>query len=54
METKTCERCGESPSGFDLLDYCGVCFKDLCDECMDEGCCNNIPAISGTQQDNEE
>lgn len=50
---KTCERCGAKPTGFRLLDYCAECSRDLCDECMEEGCCGNVPAISGNEDDEE-
>ena len=49
---KKCERCGAYPKGMRLLDYCAVCSTDLCDNCMLEGCCGNVPAISGSQEDN--
>ena len=46
-----CERCGAHPKGYDLLDYCAKCSRNLCDRCMIEGCCGNVPATSGTKQD---
>lgn len=49
---KKCERCRATPRGeYELLDYCAVCSKDLCDECMAKGCCGNVPARSGTEED---
>lgn len=62
---KKCERCGtrvpgykltdESDDGIDgpkeFFDYCALCSRDLCDECMAEGCCGNIPAKSGAKAD---
>lgn len=54
---KTCERCGASPEGeFGLLDYCAHCSRDLCDACMEKGCCGHVPAESGIADDslNEE
>jgi len=53
---KRCERCGSRKSnvkagGFDLLDYCAVCSRDLCDDCMAKGCCGNTPARSGNAED---
>lgn len=56
--TKECERCGASkPSpnsgSYDLFDYCNECSKDLCDECMAQGCCGHVPAISGSGADDE-
>jgi hypothetical protein len=49
---KRCERCGttrpgKTAGGFALFDYCAVCSRDLCDECMGKGCCGNTPARSG-------
>ena len=54
MNPKKCERCGVYPHGMELLDYCGVCSKDLCHRCMAEGCCGNVPAVSGEELDNED
>lgn len=56
MSDKRCERCGARYSKpgagmMDMLDYCAKCSRDLCDACMDKGCCGHIPAISGTQAD---
>lgn len=48
---KQCERCGKEPVGYDLLDYCAECSRDLCDKCMELGCCGHIPAISGDAED---
>jgi hypothetical protein len=53
-----CERCGKRPvpvgeMDLGLLDYCAVCSKDLCDECMAEGCCGNVPALSGTEENDK-
>lgn len=47
-----CERCNRqhhNPLG--LWDYCASCYKNLCDRCMDQGCCGNVPAESGQDQD---
>jgi hypothetical protein len=48
---KKCERCRKSADGFDLLDYCAKCSKDLCEACMKAGCCGSVPAESGTDSD---
>lgn len=45
-----CERCKRHIGSIDM-DYCAVCSKDLCDECMAKGCCGNIPAKSGLTED---
>jgi len=54
MDAKKCERCGAYPTGMNLLDYCAICSADLCPHCMTEGCCGNVPAVSGTEIDNED
>lgn len=47
-----CERCGASPVGdYGLLDYCSACSKNLCPKCMEDGCCGNVPADSGMEDD---
>lgn len=55
---KKCERCGakpkNDPNGLpQLLDYCAVCSKDLCPDCMAKGCCGNVPARSGENDEPE-
>lgn len=46
-----CSRCG-SPSGIGRdWDYCAVCDKTLCPDCMADGCCGNRPAESGLEAD---
>lgn len=40
---KHCERCGQPH-----IDYCGICDRDRCRSCMQQGCCGHVPAISGT------
>jgi hypothetical protein len=44
-----CERCGlfPWPAGADRFDYCGECGANLCAQCMREGCCGSVPALSG-------
>lgn len=44
-----CERCNTTL--VELPDYCAECGKNLCDECMDEGCCGCVPAESGSEDD---
>lgn len=58
MGEKKCERCGarkssQAAGAYDLLDYCAVCSADLCDACMAKGCCSNVPARSGSQEDDD-
>jgi len=44
-----CERCQKN---YDfLLDYCAICLRNLCNKCMEEGHCNNKPALSGMEAD---
>ena len=49
-----CEKCDVEldPQSYDLMDYCAECSKNLCGSCMKKGCCNNIPAKSGCEEDN--
>lgn len=51
MSAWKCERCGIAPQGDGLHDYCSVCSKNLCDECMAKGHCGNVPAKSGMEAD---
>jgi len=44
-----CERCHKTTSGYELHDYCAECGKNLCEDCMEKGCCGNVPASSGMQ-----
>ncbi len=50
-----CERCKRkiAAGSYDLHDYCAVCEKNLCESCMGEGCCGDVPAQSGMRQDND-
>ncbi len=54
MAEKVCESCGASPAGYQLLDFCAECSRDLCNRCMEAGCCGHVPAISGLADDAEE
>jgi len=50
-----CERCRRThPNEYGLWDFCARCSKDLCDACMEKGCCKNTPALSGMEGDNPE
>lgn len=49
----SCERCRSTVSGFELVDYCNVCSKNLCDGCMASGCCGHVPAKSGFHAEEE-
>lgn len=35
----------------DFTDYCAKCGKNLCADCMAKGCCGNVPALSGQEDD---
>lgn len=49
---RRCERCNRRPEGeYDLHDYCAVCSKNLCEPCMEAGCCGHKPARSGAEED---
>lgn len=52
MSASICERCGATATGWDLWDYCALCSSNLCDSCMEHGCCGSIPAVSGLEEDN--
>lgn len=49
-----CERCGATPTSYELLDYCATCSKNLCADCMKAGCCGAVPAASGAGHDHDE
>lgn len=34
-----------------LVSYCGQCLTPLCDHCLKEGCCGNVPAIDGAREE---
>lgn len=46
-----CEKCNRPVQGYELHDYCARCSKNLCDDCMEKGCCGIVPAISGSEID---
>ncbi len=50
MRKGKCERCGKRIEALEH-DYCAVCSRDLCEECMARGCCGNIPARPGLMAD---
>ena len=43
-----CSRCDQ-----DQHDYCGLCGKNLCYNCMAHGCCGMEPAVEGSELENE-
>lgn len=49
-----CERCGVKAEGYALFDYCAVCGRNLCDACMQRGCCGNAPVSSGENADHQD
>jgi hypothetical protein len=53
---KKCEKCGKAPppDSYQLFDYCAVCSKDLCPDCMAKGHCGHTPALSGMGEDYSE
>ncbi len=53
---KACERCEftHPKDSYDLLDYCAVCSKDLCELCLAAGCCGRVPAKTEGDDDNED
>lgn len=51
-----CERCGGHDGFIETgafagslheIDYCAKCGINLCSRCMAEGCCGEVPAVSG-------
>jgi len=50
-----CERCGYVPpeKHDGLIDVCIECGKQLCVTCMEEGCCDSTPAVSGIEEREE-
>ena len=48
-----CSRCGAGPAGYELFDRCALCGTKLCDDCMAAGCCGQVPAVSGREQERE-
>jgi hypothetical protein len=48
-----CARCGARLLAYPI-DYCAACGKELCDRCMDEGCCGRVPAASGLMDAEDE
>lgn len=55
VQMDTCERCGKkSKDKYGLLDYCDICSMDLCPQCMHQGCCGRIPALSGMKASADE
>ena len=53
MPGTVCEKCGATPPGYQLWDYCAVCSKDLCPACIKAGCCGHTPALSGSEADTD-
>lgn len=52
MNSLTCDRCGKGTDQDHEFDFCWKCGADLCDRCLAEGCCERIPARSGTKYAN--
>lgn len=50
---RRCEHCGKPLPGLEG-DYCAICSRNLCEHCMDQGCCGHIPAQSGVARDYSE
>lgn len=46
-----CERCHKETAELELFDYCLICSKNLCKTCAAEGCCGNVPMLSGQAED---
>jgi hypothetical protein len=48
---RQCEVHSDVPAVRRHVGYCEVCSRNLCDECLAEGCCGNIPALDGERED---
>ena len=50
---QTCANCEKrlASSSVSFMDYCARCAKNLCGDCMKNGCCGKVPARSGKQFD---
>ena len=53
-EDMECEKCKAKPEGYNLFDYCADCLETLCPKCMKDGCCGEVPAVSGMERDHAE
>lgn len=53
MSSGSCKKCGTNLGGGSFLqsDYCAICKKHLCPDCMAKGCCDRAPAWSGAEND---
>lgn len=49
-----CDRCANESEPGEAFDYCPRCGANLCPECMEEGCCGEVPAVSGQSRDVED
>lgn len=54
---RTCERCGaqevfsNDPKRRLHVGYCVKCSKNLCDPCIQKGCCGSVPAVDGEAEE---
>ncbi len=42
-----CATCDERGGALEIFDWCANCERSLCPKCMQEGCCEFLPARSG-------
>jgi predicted amidophosphoribosyltransferase len=52
MNSLTCDRCGKQTEPHAVFDFCWTCGADLCESCLNEGCCDRKPGRSGTKYAN--
>jgi hypothetical protein len=42
-----CAGCQRRGQAYEIFDWCAHCERSLCPGCMQEGCCESLPARSG-------
>jgi hypothetical protein len=42
-----CAGCARRGEAYEIFDWCAHCERSLCPGCMQEGCCESLPARSG-------
>lgn len=47
MKPERCDRCNRGFQKTPILNYCRVCFLNLCPACIRSGCCGHEPARVG-------
>jgi hypothetical protein len=42
-----CAECTRRGQAYEIFDWCAHCERSLCPGCLQEGCCDSLPARSG-------